>query len=156
MCATCPKNINYQIWSCRGGVGEDGREAAWGGGGVWRLQASDDPQGEYFLSVMCDGNGDDCKLQTIQLINDFSSVWYVLLSSDGLLLSEHTAGHPQHLRAGNCQRMLLRFIEYFNSSRLRISYWLCSGFLEMESSWKLPRCPLHIFPHQAGIVEVGF
>ena len=26
----------------------------------------------------------------------------------------------------------------------------------MESSWELPRCSLHIFPHQAGIVEVGF
>ena len=55
---------------------------------------------------MCDGNGDDCKLQIILLVNDF----YVL---NILLLSEHTAGHPQHLRAGNCQPMLLRFIKCF-------------------------------------------
>ena len=93
LCNVCymPKEhklSNLKLQGCRGGVGEDGREAAWGGGGVWRLQASDDPQGEYLLSVMCDGNGYDCKLQTILLVNDFSSVWYVLLSSDGLLLSE--------------------------------------------------------------------
>ena len=94
---------------------------------------------------------EDCKLQTILRVNVLNSLlwWRSLPCFCPQNIPLGTLSTSEQDIANQCfSGALASFLAPENC----FSY--CSSFVEVESSWQLPWCPLHIFPHQTRTIKV--